>query len=90
MNCLSYQLGNQKSIRKEGHHFQSKLMLFKTANLMSAAAGRYGVSASSIFRKDLGALFLKLMGGILVYSEDTSNLLIKHHMWDHPPLLEKK
>ncbi|WP_110935391.1 DUF3231 family protein [Salipaludibacillus neizhouensis] len=65
-------------------------MLFKTANLMSAAAGRYGVSASSIFRKDLGALFLKLMGGILVYSEDTSNLLIKHHMWDHPPLLEKK
>lgn len=70
--------------------FSDWLMLNKISMLCSATATQYGVSASSTLRRDVGLDFLKLMGEVLLYAEDTGNLMVKHHMLDQPPLVSSK
>jgi len=69
--------------------FSDRLMLFKVSLIAGAAGGRFGVSASATLRKDLGISFLKMMGEILIFAEDTGNLLIKYKMLDQPPMVKK-
>lgn len=68
--------------------FSERLMFFKTALILGATGGRYGVSASATLRKDIGAAFLKMMSETLLYAEDTGNLQIKHKMLDEPPMIK--
>nr|WP_263328541.1 DUF3231 family protein [Neobacillus sp. Marseille-Q6967] len=63
-------------------------MLFKVSLIAGAAGGRFGVSASATLRKDLGISFLKMMGEILIFAEDTGNLLVKYKMLDQPPMVK--
>lgn len=70
--------------------FSERLMLFKIALLAGATTGQYGVSASSVLRKDVGVSFIKMMGEMMLFAEDTGNLLVKYNMLDQPPLVKKK
>lgn len=70
--------------------FSERLMLFKVALLAGGATGQYGVSASSVFRKDVAVSFIKMMGEMMLFAEDTGNLLVKYDMLDQPPLVKKK
>lgn len=67
--------------------FSDRLLLFKSSLIAGATVGRYGVSASSVLRKDVGAMFLKLMAETLLFAEDTGNLLVKYKLIDQPPLI---
>ena len=69
--------------------FSDRLMLFKISMITSANASKYGAAASATLRKDIGATFVKLAGQVLLYAEDTGNLLIKHRMLDEAPLVKK-
>lgn len=69
--------------------FSDRLMLFKVSLIAGAAGGRFGVSASATLRKDLGISFFKMMGEILLFAEDTGNLLIKYKMLDQPPMVKR-
>ncbi len=77
-----------KWIRKVNAPFSDRLMLFKVSLIAGAAGGRFGVSASATLRKDLGISFLKMMGEILIFAEDTGNLLVKYKMLDQPPMVK--
>jgi hypothetical protein len=46
-------------------------------------------AASATLRKDIGATFVKHAGQVLLFAEDTGNLLIKHRMLDEAPLVKK-
>ena len=46
-------------------------------------------AASATLRKDIGATFVKLAGQVLLYAEDTGNLLIKNRMLDEAPLVKR-
>jgi hypothetical protein len=72
-----------------GAPFSDRLMLFKTSMITSANATKYGAAASATLRKDIGATFVKLAGQVLLYAEDTGNLLIKHRMLDEAPLIKR-
>jgi hypothetical protein len=69
--------------------FSERLMLFKSAILLSATAGRYGVALSTAMRKDIGTDFMRLMTETLKYAEDTMNLMIKKGYFDQHPLAKK-
>ncbi|MDQ0352229.1 hypothetical protein J2R98_002063 [Alkalibacillus filiformis] len=69
-------------------HFSDRLMLFKVSLMIAATGGRYGVTATATLRKDIGATFSKMMGEMVLYGEDTADLLIKHKMFDEPPLVK--
>jgi hypothetical protein len=72
-----------------GAPFSDRLMLFKTSMITSANATKYGAAASATLRKDIGATFVKLAGQVLLYAEDTGNLLIKNRMLDEAPLVKR-
>lgn len=66
--------------------FSERLILFKTAILLSATASRYGVAQSTVMRMDFGVDFMRMMTEILLYAEDTMNLMIKKGYFDQHPL----
>lgn len=68
--------------------FSDRIMLFKTAVLLSATAGRYGVAVSTVMRKDIGTDFMRLMTETLKYAEDIMNVLVKKGYMDQHPLAE--
>lgn len=70
--------------------FSERLMLFKVALLAGGTTGQYGISASSVFRKDVAVSFIKMMGEMMLFAEDTGNLLVKYNMLDQPPLVKKE
>ena len=72
-----------------GAPFSDRLMLYKTSMITSANASKYGAAASATLRKDIGATFVKIAGQVLLFAEDTGNLLIKHRMLDEAPLVKK-
>jgi len=69
--------------------FSERLMLFKSSILLSSSASIYGASSSATLRRDLGLTFMTMMGEVLIYAEDTGNLLIKYLMLDQPPLVSE-
>ena len=48
--------------------------------------GYYGMSIAASMRRDLGALYFKLMREVSAYSEDGANILIKHGWLEQPPM----
>lgn len=68
--------------------FSDRVILFKSSILIASLASNYGTTASTMFRKDLGVDFLRLMGEILKFGEDHTNLMIKHGCLDQMPLAE--
>jgi hypothetical protein len=66
--------------------FSERMILFKTAILLSATASRYGVAQSTVMRKDIGVDFMRLMNETLLYAEDSMNLMIKRGYFDQHPL----
>ncbi|WP_407272513.1 DUF3231 family protein [Radiobacillus sp. PE A8.2] len=78
----------ESEIQTDEAPFSERLALFKSSLIVGAMGGRYGVSASATLRKDIGTMFLKMMGETLLYAEDTGNLLIKHKYLDEPPMVK--
>lgn len=68
--------------------FSERLILFKTAVMLSATASRYGVAQSTVMRKDIGVDFMRLMSETLLYAEDSMNLMIKKGYFDQHPLVK--
>lgn len=66
--------------------FSERLILFKTAILLSATASRYGVAQSTVMRKDIGVDFMRLMTEVLLYAEDSMDLMIQKGYFDQHPL----
>nr|WP_255348671.1 DUF3231 family protein [Paenisporosarcina sp. TG20] len=69
--------------------FSDKLLLFKATLLSSATAGQYGANLASVFRKDLGAHYTRVIAEELLYGEDSVNLMIKHQFSDQLPLAKE-
>ena len=70
--------------------FSDRLMLFKMTLLTGATAGHYGVSLSSVLRKDIGAHYTRLMAEELLYGEDCVNLMIEHQFLDQLPMAKER
>ncbi|WP_394234310.1 DUF3231 family protein [Niallia oryzisoli] len=68
--------------------FSDRIMHYKHSALTSQAAARYGAALSCVMRKDIGALYMRLMGETLLYGEDAANLLIKNKFLDQLPMAE--
>ncbi|RXT02287.1 DUF3231 family protein [Ammoniphilus sp. CFH 90114] len=66
--------------------FSEKLILFKSAVMLSATAGRYGVAISTVLRRDIGSDFLRVMTETLKYAEDTMNHMVKRGYLDQHPM----
>lgn len=66
-----------------------RLMLFKSAILIAATAGRYGVALSTVLRKDIGVEFMRLMTETLAFGQESIDLMIKHGYLDQHPLAEE-
>ena len=70
--------------------FTDRLMLYKMTLLTAEASGRYGMSLSSVQRRDLGVHYTRLMAEVLKYGEDSVNLMIEHDYMDQFPLAKEK
>jgi hypothetical protein len=70
--------------------FSERLMLFKMSALTAVGVNRYGVAIVTSMRKDLGVHFIRLMGELLKYGEDSMNLMIKYGYLDQPPMARGK
>lgn len=69
--------------------FSDRLMLFKISMMVGSLGGHYGIAMSATLRMDLGVAFGRMMSELLLYAEDTGNLLIKYRMLDQPPLVSQ-
>lgn len=69
--------------------FSDRIWQFKHAALTAQVAARYGAASSSVMRKDIGAMFLRLMSETLKYGEDAAELLIKHKYLDQLPMVKE-
>ncbi|WP_134702047.1 DUF3231 family protein [Ammoniphilus sp. YIM 78166] len=69
--------------------FSDRLMLFKSAVMLSATASRYGVALSTVMRKDIGTDFARLMTETLKYAEDNMNIMIEKGYFDEHPSAKK-
>ncbi|MCR2807632.1 DUF3231 family protein [Paenibacillus soyae] len=65
--------------------FSDKLMLYHVVMLVSASASYYGAGLSVSQRKDLAALYAKLITEIGFYAEDGSRLLMKNGWFEQAP-----
>ncbi|HEY0828969.1 MAG TPA: DUF3231 family protein [Bacilli bacterium] len=69
--------------------FSDRLMLYKCSLLSAAASGRYGIALSSVLRKDLGAIHMRLMTETLLFAEDGANLMIEKGFLDQIPMAKE-
>ncbi|UOQ95672.1 DUF3231 family protein [Halobacillus shinanisalinarum] len=60
-------------------------MLFQVTTTNSVGLAYYGTSISTTFRRDLAAIYVRLMGEIGKYIEDGGNLLIENGWMEEPP-----
>lgn len=61
------------------------MMMFQTVALNQLGMAYYGTAMSTIFRRDLGALYARLMTEIGKYSEDGANIMIDNGWLEEPP-----
>jgi hypothetical protein len=66
--------------------FSDRLMLFHMALLGSYGIGNYGLGLSSSQRRDLAALFARMLVESGAFSEDVANLMIDNGWLEQPPL----
>jgi hypothetical protein len=65
--------------------FSDKLMLFHVNALAVGAIGYYGTSLSTSSRRDLSTHYLRILGEVLKYIEDASNIMIDNGWMEQPP-----
>ncbi len=65
--------------------YSDKLILVHVAQMGAGSIGIYGTDLASIFRRDLGAKFIKMIGEALIYGEEGMRLLIKRRWIEEPP-----
>jgi hypothetical protein len=65
--------------------FSDKLMMFQASLLSSASAGYYGTALGTCGRRDIGALYSRLLLESMQYAEDGANLFIEHGWMEQPP-----
>ncbi|RPF51071.1 DUF3231 family protein [Aquisalibacillus elongatus] len=70
--------------------FSDKLMLFHVLNLLSTAAGYYGVALALSQRRDLGASYLAMITEVLKYAEDGMNIMIRKKWMEEPPMFDDR
>nr|WP_263324500.1 DUF3231 family protein [Neobacillus sp. Marseille-Q6967] len=65
--------------------FSDKLMLFHKVDMFNIKIRSYGNSISVNGRRDLGAMYFKLIGDVTVFVDDGANILIEHGWMEQPP-----
>jgi hypothetical protein len=65
--------------------FSDKLMMFHVTALGSIGVSHYGASLGTSARRDLGALYSRLMAEIVQYAEDGANIMIDNGWLEQPP-----
>ena len=65
--------------------YSEKLILVHVAQMGSGAIGIYGSDLASVFRKDIGLKFMKMIGEALLYGEDGMDMLIQRGWMESPP-----
>jgi hypothetical protein len=65
--------------------FSEKLMLFHTGGLIVEGLTNYGAGAANSQRRDLGALYLKLIAEIMPFSQEAGNLMVSNEWLEQPP-----
>lgn len=66
--------------------FSDKLMTVFITELISISIGSYGMSIAMSPRKDLGVMYSRLVGEIIKYANEGSELLIKNGWMEQPPI----
>lgn len=70
--------------------FSDKLIMFHTQELTQASIAFYGAGLSASLRKDLGTHYLRLIGEVLLYSEDGANIMINNGWLEKPPTADNR
>jgi hypothetical protein len=65
--------------------FSDKLMMFQLSGLVMRGIGFYGTSLSTSSRRDLSLQYIRMINEILLYSEDSANIMIKNGWMEKPP-----
>lgn len=65
--------------------FSDKLMMFHINSLNILSLTGYGTSIGGSMRKDLGAIYTRLMAEISQYAHDGTNLMIENGWLEQPP-----
>ena len=65
--------------------FSDKLMMFHITNMFGSWMGYYGTGIAASQRRDLGAMYFRLMAEVSAFCEDGVNILIKHGWLEQPP-----
>jgi hypothetical protein len=65
--------------------FSDKLMMFHVTALISIGISHYGASFGTSARRDLGALYPRLMAEIANYAENGANIMIDNGWLEQPP-----
>jgi hypothetical protein len=65
--------------------FSDKLMMFHINAIATRAVGYYGTSLSVSTRRDLSAHYIRIMGEVLKFAEDGTNIMIDNGWMEQPP-----
>jgi hypothetical protein len=65
--------------------FSDKLMMFHVSQLAGVSMALYGSAIGTITRRDIGALFMRIMKDSILYAEDGTNLMISNGWLEKPP-----
>lgn len=65
--------------------FSKKLMLFHSTWLTSLGLSTYGTALASVQRRDLTALYVKVMAQVGIYANDGVKLMIENEWMEQPP-----
>ncbi|WP_257348048.1 DUF3231 family protein [Pseudalkalibacillus decolorationis] len=65
--------------------FSDKLMMFHVSVLVASGIAQYGAGISASPRRDLGAMYTRLMAETGKYSEDGANIMIDNGWLEQPP-----
>jgi len=61
------------------------IMLYFISLMNAAGMGNHGAAIYASPRRDIGAVYVRLLGEIGLYAEDGINLKIKHAWLERPP-----
>ncbi|MBY6054784.1 DUF3231 family protein [Cytobacillus firmus] len=65
--------------------YSDRLILFKTIVLVQISIARYGNALSSVMRRDLNALYARLLVESGTFVDDAMNVMIDKKWMDQPP-----
>jgi hypothetical protein len=65
--------------------FSDKLMMYHVSQLGAISLGLYGAAMGSVTRRDIAALFARMIKDAALYAEDGMNLMIDNEWMEKPP-----